>query len=52
MRYNYNLNKQLMQGIITFILALLIVYAFKSEWDWSLALGIGIGNFITSGIEY
>lgn len=52
MKYNFNLTQQLLQGVITFIVALVVVYLFKSEWNWGLALGVGIGNFITSGISY
>lgn len=49
MKYTFNFRQQLLQGAVTSIVSLLILYFFKGEWDWILALSAGLGSFIFAG---
>jgi 1,4-dihydroxy-2-naphthoate octaprenyltransferase len=49
MKYKFNLKIQLVYGIISFALSLLIIYAFTKQLDWITAGLIGIFEFFFAG---
>lgn len=49
MKYCFNLKFQLKYGILTFLLALAIIYIFTKKIDWITPLIVGVFEFAISG---
>ena len=49
MKYCFNLKLQVMYGIVTFLVALSILYIFTKKLDFLTSVTIGLVEFIASG---
>jgi len=49
MRYRFDFKTQMMYGVLSFLLALVIVYLLTNEMNWIVSIIVGVFSFGVSG---
>ena len=50
-KYSFNLNEQLISGIVSFLTVVVVTSVFDHEIKWALAIAVGAGTFFTTGLR-